>query len=84
MSTHARTATRAVARSPNPVEDELVGEDEGDMVEVPGAVEFGARPRGAGALQNIPDIDGGGEDLEDRREIIEGDGERGATGGDVT
>ena len=71
MSTCARV--KAAARPPNRVEDELVGETK----EVPGAAEFATRPRGAGALQNMPYIDGGGEDIEDRSEIIEGNGERG-------
>ena len=53
-------------------------------MEVPGAAELVARPRGTGTPQ-IP-IDRGvmGEDSEVRHEIVEGDDERGATGGDIT
>ena len=60
--------------------EELVGEEDGDIVDAPGHGEFGARPRGGGALQNMLHIDGGGHDSEDRSDIIEGNGERGAIG----
>ena len=84
MSTRARAPTRAATRPPNPVEDELVGSEEGNVVEVPGTAELGAGPRGAGTPQITLDIDVMAEDSEVMSEIIDGDEKRGAKRDDTT
>ena len=77
MSTCARV--KAAARPTNSVNDELVGEDDRDIVDAPGAGEFGVRPRGVVAIQNMVDVDEGGENGENTSDVIvgNGDGERG-------
>ena len=77
MSTRAR---KAATWHVNSVNDELVGEEDGDIVDAPGHGEFGARPRGDVAVQNMVDVDEGGENGENTSDIIGGigDGDRGS------